>query len=84
VVGAIAPRAESSHRLPGAWPGHHRQNVGFLGHDPLSTRSLGRAGTATLFAIADFDRSAAGHVLPESGSDVAASATRVRTFCAVG
>jgi hypothetical protein len=32
----------------------------------------------------DFNRSAAGHVWPESGSDVAASATRVRTFCAVG
>jgi hypothetical protein len=24
------------HRLPGAGPGHHRQKVGFLDHDPLS------------------------------------------------
>jgi hypothetical protein len=38
-----------------------------------------------VLASPDFRRSSAGHVLArKAGSDVAASATRVQTFCAVG
>jgi hypothetical protein len=42
------------------------------------SRSLGRRWTATVFPFADFDRSSSGHGLAPKGSDVAASATRVK------
>jgi hypothetical protein len=84
VVGAIAPRAESSTPAP------RRSRRGIIGrkwvstiHDPLSIALARSRRDGDVVGVADVDRSAAGHVLPE-GSGVAPCATRVRTICAVG
>jgi hypothetical protein len=45
--------------------------VGFHAHDPLSIALARSCRDGDGVGVADVNRSAAGHVLPETGSDVA-------------